>query len=73
MRKSVTPQEKLIQELEEEYAWVPIMAPPEAKKWTLIQIEAYFEDGVLPEQTKEEEKKSPALQKSNDEVHVMIM
>jgi len=38
----------LIEELEEEWVWVPTIAPPEAKNWTLEQINAYFEDGVMP-------------------------
>ena len=34
----------LIEELEEEYAWVPIIAPPEAMSWSLQRIRAYFDE-----------------------------
>ena len=39
---------RLIEELEDENAWIPIIAPKGATSWTLDQIRAFFDDGVEP-------------------------
>ena len=46
----MTEQELLIEELEEENAWVPIVAPASAKNWTLTQIRAFFDDDEVPDE-----------------------
>lgn len=40
--------QSLIEELEDEYAWVPVVAPVGAVAWSESEIRAFFDDGTLP-------------------------